>query len=65
MFLGMRSDARRRLVKSKNASHRYIFRASDHLPESVDWRRKGAVAPIKDQGSCGNYLYFFRSILVL
>ncbi|XP_027771723.1 cysteine proteinase COT44-like [Solanum pennellii] len=54
MFLGTKSDARRRLVKSKNASHRYVFRASDSVPKSIDWRKKGAVAPIKDQGTCGS-----------
>lgn len=67
MFLGTRSDGRRRLVKSKNVSHRYVFRANDHVPEFVDWRKKGAVAPIKDQGSCGNYytFYFLLSIFYL
>jgi cathepsin L len=61
MFLGTRSDAKRRLMKSKSPSERYAFKAGDKLPESVDWRAKGAVNPIKDQGSCGNNSFPFVS----
>ncbi|KAF5451302.1 hypothetical protein F2P56_026419 [Juglans regia] len=54
IYLGTRTDPKRRITKSKNPSQRYAFRASEKLPASVDWRVKGAINPIKNQGSCGS-----------
>lgn len=27
-------------------------------PSTLDWRNKGVVTPVKNQGDCGNYLFF-------
>lgn len=51
-------EFRKRLGRKKNhqlvSNEQYTFLEDNAIPTSVDWRKKGAVNPVQDQGQCGS-----------
>eukprot|EP00252_Welwitschia_mirabilis_P023993 TRINITY_DN6945_c0_g1_i1.p1 TRINITY_DN6945_c0_g1~~TRINITY_DN6945_c0_g1_i1.p1 ORF type:complete len:366 (+),score=93.59 TRINITY_DN6945_c0_g1_i1:72-1169(+) len=65
-YLGLKVDKARMLRHglTHRVSDSFIYEGSNQIPASIDWRKKAAVSPVKNQGQCGSCWAFSTVVAV-